>query len=360
MTDQILGFFTPWIIYAIITILHIFIPARKVVGYVTDELTGKKLTYRLNGLIVLIVMMLLWFVAGNQGIIPYDWLYTTRWYSLAGAFTLGIIYSLVSVLPYPAVRKILLADLFFGRLKNPQYLNGRVDAKMWLYLVGAVMLELHVLSFSAHYYFTFNPEGINGVFLCAAFITFFVFDYLSNEEVHLYTYDFFAERLGFKLGWGCLVFYPYFYAIALWASVDILSPELSTVQILLYSVVFITGWVLARGANLQKFYFKTQPTMAFIGIRPETVEAKGKSLLVNGFWGLSRHINYLGEILMASGIALTVTPEAGFWPWLYPLYYVALLVPRQIDDDKRCSVKYGALWQQYSDKVRYRIIPFLY
>jgi delta14-sterol reductase len=63
---------------------------------------------------------------------------------------------------------------------------------------------------------------------------------------------------------------------------------------------------------------------------------------------------------MASGIALTVTAEAGFWPWLYPLYYVALLVPRQIDDDKRCALKYGDLWQQYTKKVKYRIIPYVY
>lgn len=360
MKLQILGFFTPWIIYGIITILHLLIPTRKVEGYVNDEVTGEKLTYRLNGLIVLIIMMLLWFIAGKQNIIPFDWLYTVRWYSLAGAFSLGIIYSLVSVLPFASVRKSLVADLFFGRIKNPQYLNGRIDAKMWLYLIGAVMLELHVLSFAAHYYLTFNPTEINGVLLCAAMITFFVFDYLSNENIHLYTYDIFAERLGFKLGWGCLVFYPYFYAIALWVSVDIFSPELSVLQILLYSAIFISGWLLARGANLQKFYFKTRPDISFMGLKPETLSDGNKTLLVNGFWGLSRHINYLGEILMASGIALTVTAEAGFWPWLYPLYYVALLFPRQYDDDKRCARKYGDLWHLYTEKVKYRIIPFIY
>ena len=100
--------------------------------------------------------------------------------------------------------------------------------------------------------------------------------------------------------------------------------------------------------------------MAFLGIQPKTVSADGKSLLVNGFWGLSRHINYLGEILMATGIALTVSAEAGFWPWLYPLYYVALLFPRQIDDDKRCQVKYGKLWATYTEQVKYRIIPYIY
>ncbi len=54
--------------------------------------------------------------------------------------------------------------------------------------------------------------------LYAVMFTFFVAEYLNFEEVHLYTYDFFAERVGFKLGWGCLVFYPFFYCIGLWAT----------------------------------------------------------------------------------------------------------------------------------------------
>jgi hypothetical protein len=38
--------------------------------------------------------------------------------------------------------------------------------------------------------------------------TWFLVEYLYHEHVHLYTYDLFAERLGFKLAWGCLFFYP--------------------------------------------------------------------------------------------------------------------------------------------------------
>ncbi|MFT4612831.1 MAG: hypothetical protein ACI9OT_002222, partial [Gammaproteobacteria bacterium] len=48
------------------------------------------------------------------------------------------------------------------------------------------------------------------------------------------------------------------------------------------------------------------------------------------------------------------------WPWLYPLYYIALLFPRQMDDDKRCAAKYGPLWEEYLKKVPYRIIPKIY
>jgi hypothetical protein len=45
---------------------------------------------------------------------------------------------------------------------------------------------------------------------------------------------------------------------------------------------------------------------------------------------------------------------------LYPLYYVVFLLTRQYDDDKRCALKYGVLWEQYVKIVPYKIIPYIY
>ena len=84
------------------------------------------------------------------------------------------------------------------------------------------------------------------------------------------------------------------------------------------------------------------------------------SLLVNGFWGGSRHINYLGEILQAVAIA-AASGYFGIWMvWLYPAYYIALFVTRERDDEKICAAKYGPLWGEYTAKVKYRIIPGIY
>jgi len=359
MMTQTLGFFTPWIIYLLITILHYFLPGRWVTGYVKHTETGELLRYRLNGRLVLITSIMLWFVAGFMGWVPYEWLYTIRWYSLAGAFVFGLVFSLWIVIPHPSTGKSWLADLFLGRLENPQFKKGRIDAKMWLYLIGAVMLELNILSFVAYHHVTFGMIS-PGLILCAAMLTYFIFDYLSFEKVHLYTYDFFAERVGIKLGWGCLAFYPYFYLIVIWATVNLPDPNTPVWLLVCYAILFLLGWTLARGANMQKYFFKTSPEKIFLGIKPETISDGNKTLLVNGFWGLSRHINYLGEILMGSAIALSVGYPEVLWVWLYPLYYVALLLPRQIDDDKRCAAKYGPLWQAYKQRVTYKIIPFLY
>jgi len=231
---------------------------------------------------------------------------------------------------------------------------------MWLYLTGATILELNALSFTAHHCMRYGDQASAGIILSTALLTFFIIDYFVFEEVHLYTYDLFAERVGFKLGWGCMVFYPYFYSIFLWSTVDLPVAHTPSWLLSLYVLIFFTGWILSRGANLQKYFFKKDPGRSFLSIIPETISDGNNSLLVNGFWGISRHINYCGEILMASGIILCTGHPSLIGPWLYPLYYIILLLTRQRDDDKRCTLKYGELWKEYKKKVPYRIIPFIY
>jgi delta14-sterol reductase len=358
--DKIVGFLAPILISVMIFVLNALLPGRWVTGYITKTNSTEKMRYHLNGITVFFVVVLIWFLLGYFNVVPCDYLYTYRWYGLGGAFVLGIIFTLAVVLPYPPVRKSFIADLFLGRIENLQLRGGRVDAKMWLYLTGATMLELNALSFTAHHWMLYGNQASTGIFLSAALITYFVIDYLIFEEVHLYTYDLFAERVGFKLGWGCIVFYSYFYSIFLWSTVDLPDPQTPFWLLSIYVLIFFTGWILARGANMQKYFFKRNPEKAFLGIVPETIMDGNKALLVNGFWGISRHINYSGEILMATGIVLCTGYPALFWSWLYPLYYVLLLFTRQRDDDKRCALKYGELWNTYVKKVRWRIIPYIY
>lgn len=358
--NSVLGFLAPVLVYAYIFMLNAILPGRWVTGYVTRTGSSDKLKYRLNGLLTLIIVVITWGVLGYSGIMPWDWFYTNRWYGLVGAIVFGLIFSTVIVLSQPPVRKSFFADFYLGRAENLQLWGGKIDAKMWLYLVGAIMLELNVLSFAGHHHLTFGDQSSPGIFLSAGLLTYFVIDYLTFEEVHLYTYDLFAERVGFKLGWGCIAFYPFFYTIPLWATADLPNPGSSSFMLVLSALIFFASWSLSRGANLQKYYFKKDPSRSFLGIKPETISDGNKTLLVNGFWGLSRHINYLGEIGMATGIVLALGYPSMPWPWLYPLYYVALLFPRQADDDKRCALKYGPLWDQYVKKVPYRIIPYIY
>lgn len=361
MPLDLAGFFAPFLIYAAIVALHIALPARTVDGYVRDRETDRPLRYRLNGLRVLFVAVFVWVLLGWVDALPFDWLYHHRVAGLIGACTIGIGFTLWIVLPAPPTDRSLLADLFFGRHENPQVFDRRVDLKMLLYLIGAVMLELNLLSFAAHHYMSYPDDPSPGVAVYVALMSWFVCDYLTFERVHLYTYDLFAERVGFKLGWGCLAFYPYFYVVGLWALADLPNPHASPILTASAVLVFLAGWMFARGANMQKFTFKLDPERAFLGIfKPEVVSDGTRSLLCSGFWGVSRHVNYLGEILMATGLALALGHVSSPWPWLYPLYYVALLLPRERDDDRRCAAKYGELWTRYCERVPRRVIPGIY
>jgi delta14-sterol reductase len=353
----VLWFLAPLALWLFIIVLHRVLPARDVTGYVKDE-SGARLRYRLNGLVVFFVTVAAWAGACQAGLLAWDAFFVHRWELAIGACVLGLVFSAAIVLPVPPV-KGLLADFYLGRLANPQW--QRIDAKMALYLVGATVLELNLLSFAAFHRAKFADDPSPGVLLYVGLFSFFLCEYLFFEEVHLYTYDFMAERVGFKLGWGCLVFYPSFYGVGLWTTADLPNPHTPTPLLALSAAVFFSGWVLSRGANLQKFTFKRNPEAKAFGVlNPRPLSANGRHVLTGGFWGLSRHVNYLGEVLMACGLALSLGYPTQLGPWLYPLYYVALLVPRQLDDDRRCAEKYGPLWDEYKRRVPWRIIPFVY
>jgi protein-S-isoprenylcysteine O-methyltransferase Ste14 len=361
MNDFPAGFFAPWIIYAVMLGLHLLLPSRRVVGYVTDPKTGEPLTYRLNGLLVLGVVVVLWVVVGVTGALSWDWLYVHRWSGLIGSAVLGLLLSVAALVLGPPTGRSLLADLYFGRWMNRRLFGGRVDAKMYLYLIGAAMLGLNLLSFTAHHVVEFGDAYSPGVILYCVLFFWFLTEYLVFERVHLYTYDIFAERVGFKLIWGCFTFYPYFYAVGLWAVAHRPDPGTPWWLLVIFAVVFFAGWAISRGANLQKYYFKTRPGRKFLGlVEPRALSDGEHELLYSGFWGISRHVNYLGEIIEAVGLTL-VLGYYGVWvAWLYPLYYVALFIARERADERRCAAKYGDLWTEYVRHVPRRIIPWVY
>ncbi len=304
---------------------------------------------------------MLWAVFGLTGVLDWDWLYVHRWSGLIGSCVLGLIFSFAVVLSAPPTGRSFPADLYFGRSMNRQFFGARVDAKMFLYLVGAAMLGLNLLSFTAHHIMTQEPGFSPGVLLYCILFFWFVVEYLVFERVHLYTYDIFAERVGFKLGWGCFTFYPYFYLVGLWVAADLPDPGTPAWLLVLFAIVFFAGWTLSRGANMQKYFFKIDPQRAFLGfMKPGTLSDRKSTLLCSGFWAVSRHVNYLGEILMATGLTLVLGYPGRWVVWLYPLYYVALLVPREVADERRCAAKYGDLWTEYRRRVPRRIIPWLY
>ena len=125
--------------------------------------------------------------------------------------------------------------------------------------------------------------------------------------------------------------------------------------------MFLFGWSISRGANLQKYTFKRWPDRTFLGIEPEVIEAGDRKILCSGFWGVARHFNYMGEGFLALSIALIFGHFTNFWAWTYFIFIVSMFTYRQRDDDEHCAQKYGPeKWAEYQARVKYRIVPGIY
>ena len=355
-----LGLITPLIAYAVITLLHIAIPAKRIKGYVKNEKTGEVMQYRINGKFVLPASIVIWFLLGYFNIVPYVWLYETRWLGLISAVVIGLIYSLYIVLKHPSTGKSFLADFWFGRAKDPQIKNGFIDSKLWLYLIGAVMLQLNVLSFAA-YHLTNVARHQLWVFAWLRNAHVVLFEYLFFEKIHLWTYDFIAERVGFKLGFGCLAFYPFFYSVSLWFTAHFAKPRASRVgndpDRCAFPVRLGADTRCKHAEVLFQNSAKQQVSLdAAAGADRWQPDAACQRLLGR------KPAHQLSLERSYKPSPWRLLPDTfGIWMvWLYPIYYIGLMFSRQADDDKVCKKKYGALWDEYTEKVKYKIIPFIY
>ncbi len=122
----------------------------------------------------------------------------------------------------------------------------------------------------------------------------------------------------------------------------------------------MAGYAIFRGANLQKHKFRSNPKALVSGKPPEYIQTvPGTLLLTCGWWGMARHLNYMGDLLME----LTWCFPTGFehpLPYFYIVYLTILLVHRQWRDHAMCLEKYGKDWEAYCWKVRWRIVPGIY
>jgi delta14-sterol reductase len=389
MVDWIAGASIVGSVHGATALLHIALPfPSPTTGYACD-CNGDPLTYKLNGIYVMLSILGLWVLLCSQGIFQADYIYQHIVDAAVVAFIAGISGSLALYIftenePYSRCstrdrpvppkatsrdlqilqKRSQLAHFFLGRAFNPR-LYG-IDLKMYGYMVGDIMLLLNIWS-GASRHLLVDGSLSNAVLVYSVCMTFFCIEYLHWEEPHLYTYDLFAEKMGFKLWWGCMVFYPFFYCIGMWGGglAEQKDVDISSLQMTGIVLLYFFGWTLTRGANMQKYYSKKQPTASYctLGffVRVSQTKIPGTRLLCGGFWGLARHINYLGEIMQSLAVSLPGILVSGSWlPLSYVLYYLLLFLPRQRDDEVICQQKYGAKWDEYVERVPYRMIPFIY
>ena len=329
-----------------------FVPGRVVEG--REEPDGTRFRYRINGLSIFLAVNLL--VAA--GTLVFDLslapLIEHFWALFAAANVAAFALSFWLYRRGRALRPgaTTLADKLIGIEQNPRLLG--VDLKMWAYEPSLIGFGLLVAGFGYAQFERFGeitPQM--GLWLFGWWL--YLATHYAQQAFLLSIFDVIEEKFGLMLVWGDLVLVPFFYSIGGWWLLEEREPMSREALLAIAALYAVSLWMF-RGANAQKWRFKQDPATVIWG---EKAEAIGGKLLISGWWGLGRHLNYTGEIGVYLALTLT-TGAASFAPYLLPLWMLLLLTHRAARDDRRCRAKYAALWSAYCAHTRFRMFPHLY
>ncbi|ORZ15084.1 ergosterol biosynthesis ERG4/ERG24 [Absidia repens] len=250
----------------------------------------------------------------------------------------------------------ILYDYMIGRELNPRV--GDFDIKFFTELrPGMIGWQVLNLCFAAKQYLDLGYIT-NSMILVQAFQTWYIVDSLWNEECVLTTMDITTDGFGFMLAFGLYSWVPMNYTLQARYLVD--NPrDLSWMEFGLIVCLNIIGYYIFRSANSQKNEFRSNPNNPNVKDLKYLTTSKGTKLITSSWWGMSRHINYLGDWLMSLSWCL----PCGFGsvvPYFYAIYFAFLLLHRERRDDHKCRTKYGKDWEKYCEIVKYRIIPGIY
>lgn len=336
------------------------LPGKNVLGVLLSD--GTRLHYRCNGLSSLFILMALLGIGISMRLVSPTVIADKG----AQLFSVTFVFSvIVTLLLYIIGRKSrdkssslrarvtgnFLHDWWFGVQLNPHFMG--IDLKFFFVragMMGWLFINLSLFSESIQ-----AGNANLSVILYQLFCALYVIDYFVHEEFMTSTWDVIAENLGFMLVFGDLVFIPFTFSIQGWW-LRRNKVELSKVVALINCLIFLIGYQIFRGANKQKHVFKKDPKAPIWGKPPKVI---GGKLLVSGYWGISRHCNYLGDLLLALSFSLPCGTSSVI-PYFYPIYLLILLIWRERRDDSRCSQKYKEIWAEYCKHVPWRILPYVY
>ncbi|KAK2794416.1 erg24, C-14 sterol reductase [Onygenales sp. PD_10] len=309
--------------------------------------------------------------------------------------------------PRPSLRRLALGgvtgspiyDFYIGRELNPRItlpLIGEIDIKTWLEmrpgLTGWVLLNCASIAkqYRLHGYVSDSMLAV------ACVQAYYVLEGQYAEEGVVGMMDVTTDGLGFMLTFGDIVWVPFLYSTQC-RYLAVYPVRLGWLGLLGVAAVFATGLYIFRAANGQKYRFRTQPDHPSVKGLKYLQTKRGTKLLIEGWWGAARHVNYFGDWLQSlpfclpTGLAGYVILPAGSYvaaaaaaggatmldgrmvvqdeavrgwgagyTYLYAVYFATLLIHREGRDDAACQEKYGEDWERYKKIVRWRILPRIY
>ncbi|XP_017289593.1 delta(14)-sterol reductase LBR [Kryptolebias marmoratus] len=360
---QAFGFVLLWIFFqAVLYILP--------VGKLSEGMllrSGQKLKYRTNGFFSIVVSAVVVAAAVYQGV-DLTYIHSHFLQLATASFLISVLLSLYLFVRSRSAGPEQLAlggnsgnvayDFFKGRELNPRIKNFDLKffCEMRPGLIGWCLVNFAMALAEMKQQRLDFPSY--SMILVNVFQLLYVVDGLWNEEAILTTMDLMHDGFGFMLAFGDLVWVPFTYTLQAYYLVG--HPNPLGLPILSAIILLkIIGFYIFRKSNSEKNAFRRNPSDPKLSHLKTIPTATGKSLLVSGWWGVVRHPNYLGDLIMALAWSL----PCGFnhlLPWYYMIYFIILLVHRDSRDMSECRRKYGSAWDEYCRTVRYRIIPRVY
>ena len=193
----------------------------------------------------------------------------------------------------------------------------------------------------------------------------YVGTFFYYESGYFKTMDIQEDRAGYYIVWGVMVWVPSIYTLTAHYLVQHpihLGPVFSGVLVVVALVAFYSKTNMNRqriNVREKDGDYKIWGHKAKI-IRARYTDNKGEDresiLLVDGWWGITRHFHYVGEIIGALCWSLPAL-FTNFMPYFYVVFLTILLFHRAKRDDVKCRAKYGKYWDEYCKAVPYKVIP---
>lgn len=337
---------------------------------------GNRLPYNINGLQAWVISHIL-FIGCSFGLgwfsptIIFDQMGPLLWVTNVFGFSLAIfVYIKALYFPsYPNDRKFSgnsFYDFVMGVELNPRV--GLTDLKLFFNgRPGIVAWTLINLSFASAQYAKFGLVT-NSMLIVNFLQALYVLYFFWKEAWYLKTIDIHHDHFGWMLAWGDTVWLPYMYTLQ--ALFLVYHPvELSGVTALSILSLGLIGFYIFVASNNQKDRFRAlDGKMQILGKQAEYIECeyltqdgltRKSKLLVSGWWKQARHMNYTGDLILSLCYSLACGLDSLF-PYFYFIFLSILLIHRCIRDEMRCLNKYGSKWQEYCQKVPYRLIPYIW
>ncbi|KAG0639372.1 ergosterol biosynthesis ERG4/ERG24 family-domain-containing protein [Tuber brumale] len=346
------------------------------IGYGQRTPAGYLLPYRVNGIHAWVVTHVVSVVAVYAGmldpaVIAKNWEGLLVVANVYGYLLAVVAYLKAHLFPtHEADRKFsgsMVYDFYMGIELNPRFgewwdfklfHNGRPGIVAWT----LINLSFAAWQFQLHGYIS------NSMIIVNILHAFYVVDFFINEDWYLRTIDICHDHYGFYLAWGSMVWLPGTYTLQ--AQYLARYPvNLSTPIAAAILLIGISGYVVFRSVNYQKdIVRRTNGECNIWGKKAEVIRTTYKTedgkmheslLLCSGWWGIVRHANYLGDLVLSySGCA--VCGVHNILPWWYAAFMTALLLQRCVRDHSRCLGKYGEDWERYCRRVKWKLIPGVY